>query len=104
MNLFHPDTATVLYILAAIVIPFVTSLVSSQHWDGAVQGAITMVLAAVDGFVTTWAQSSSVNHYDWQTAVSASVLALALAFVSRNVTLRGTKLDAKLLAVGSKNA
>lgn len=101
MNIFHPDTTTVLYILASIVIPFVTSLVAQAHWDGFVLGLISLALSTVNGFVTTWADSSHANHYNWQTAVTASLFSFAIAFLARRQLLKDTKVDAKLLAVGS---
>lgn len=101
MNIFHPDTTTVLYVVASILIPFVTSLVAQAHWDGFVLGLISLALSTVNGFVTTWAESSNVNHYNWQTAVSASLFSFAIAFLSRRQLLKETRTDAKLLAVGS---
>jgi uncharacterized membrane protein YfcA len=99
MNLFHPDTTTVLYIVASILIPFVTSLLSRAHWDGFVMGLISAALATVNGFVSTWQAAPNGSHYDWQAAVSFSVLSFLVAVVGGRVgLLKGTKLDAKLLA------
>lgn len=103
MNIFHPDTTTILYVIAALAIPFVTSLLAKTHWDGAVLGFITLALSTVNGFVTTWADSSHVNHYNWQTAATASLFSFAIAFISRMTILQATKLDAKLLNIGSSN-
>lgn len=104
MNIFHPDTATILYMLAALVIPFVTSLVAKAHWDGLILGLITLALSTVNGFVTTWAESNDINHYNWQTAATASLFSFGIAFLSRRMLLKDTRADAKLLAVGSKAA
>lgn len=103
MNLVHPDTATILYVVASIAIPGVAALLAKAHWDGFVVGLISLALATVNGFVSTWAASSNVNHYNWQTAATASVLSFGIAVLGGRVgLLKGTKVDAKLLSIGSK--
>lgn len=103
-NLFHVDTASMLAIFLSVIIPFISSLVSKSHWDSFWTGVVTMVIAAANGFVTTWADSPTPNHYDWYNALGISLGSLVVAFLTRQVALQGTRMDAKLVAVGSKAA
>ena len=102
--IFHFDTATILALLVSIVIPLVSTLLMKAHWPVDVMSYLTIVLAAINGFVTEWAQSPNANHYDWKTAVGISLSSLVVALISRRGLWVGTKTDAKLAAVGSKAA
>jgi hypothetical protein len=98
----HNLTAVVLTLIVGYLIPFLTSLIAKQHWSGATMGLVTTVLAAVAGFFGEWASSPDLSHYDWRSNALLAVAALAVALASRALVLRGTPLDAKLLAIGSR--
>ena len=95
------DTAFMLALITGTIIPLVSSLLSKTHWSSGVTGVITMALAAISGFFTEWAQSSNASHYDWKHAVLIAIGTLLMAFLGRNVAWKGSKTDAKLLAIGS---
>lgn len=95
------NTATVLSLLIGVVIPHLSALLSGTKaipaWAG---GYITLVLAAVTGFLSEWAKDP--NHYDWQRGALNAGVALLFAVISHYGVLRSTPVQAKLLAVGSK--
>lgn len=96
-NIFHPDEATVLLILSALVIPFLASLIARAHWDQFWTGAITGLLSVVNGVLTPWLAQGPT--FDWQTAFTAALLSWATSIViTRSGVLRATGVDAKLLA------
>lgn len=97
----HNLTAVVLTLVIGYVIPFLTSLIAKQHWSGATMGLVTTALAAVAGFFGEWASSPDLAHYDWRSNAILALGALLVALASRALVLRGTPLDAKLLAIGS---
>lgn len=100
----HNLTAVVLTLIVGYLIPFLTSLVAKQHWSGATMGLVTTVLAAVAGFFGEWASSPDLSHYDWRSNAILALGALAVALGSRVLVLKGTPLDAKLLAIGSRSS
>lgn len=98
------DTAFVLSVATSYVIPLISSLLGQIHWDSWVLGIITTVIATANGFLTEWAQSSSVNHYDWKHALVISFADLLLALTGRKVSWEKTRLDSRLLQIGSPKA
>lgn len=102
MIVLHNLTAVVLTLVVGYLIPFVTSLIAKQHWSGATMGLVTTILAAIAGFFGEWASSPSLEHYDWKSNAALALGALVTALLSRALVLRGTPLDAKLLAIGSR--
>lgn len=100
----HNLTAVAVVFVAGYFLPFLTSLIAKQHWSGATMGLVTTVLSAVTGFFGEWASSTDIEHWDWRAALGLAVGALATSLLSRALVLRGTPLDAKLLAIGSRGA
>jgi uncharacterized membrane protein YqaE (UPF0057 family) len=94
------DTATIISLVVSVVIPGVSSLLAKQHWPGELIGLLTLALATANGFFTEWAKSP--NDYDWKNALLLAVFSYALAVFGRVGIFKDTKLDEKLLAVGSK--
>lgn len=104
MIVVHNLTAVAVVFIAGWLLPFITSLVSKQHWSGATMGLVTTVLSAVTGFFGEWASSPDIEKWDWRAALALAVGALVTALISRVLVLKGTPLDAKLLAIGSRTA
>lgn len=100
----HNLTALAVVAIAGYVIPFITSLIARQHWSGATMGFVTTILSAVTGFFGEWASSPDIEHWDWRAGLGLALSALIVALLSRALVLRGTPLDAKLLAIGSPGA
>lgn len=99
LNIFHPDLITTLYFVSALVIPFLSSLLARAHWDSFWVGAITGLLSAVNGVVTTWQASDNAHTFQWETAFSAALFSWATSvIITRSGLLRATGVDAKLLA------
>ena len=98
--MIHLDTATIIALAIALVIPAVSSLLSKVHWPKEVVGLITLALSALNGFLTEWAKSPS--NFDWKSGLLLTVASFAIAIASRYGILKDTKLDAKLLSVGSQ--
>lgn len=97
INIFHPDEATVLFVLSALLIPFLSSLIARAHWDLFWVGIITGLLSTLNGVLTPWLAQGPT--FDWQTAFSAALLSWATSvLITRSGLLRGTGVDAKLLA------
>lgn len=88
--------ATVLAFATSFFMPLVSALVSHPKWSATVEGYITLVLAAVSGFLTEWANSSDASHYDWKKAVVISGIALFTAVAGRLGLWKGTGLSAAL--------
>lgn len=100
MNILtHLDTATLVGLVLSVVIPAVSSLLSREHWDTAVTGAVTLLLSGADGFFSQWAAHPS--DFQWKAALGTAVASYALALLVRFGVLKDTNLDATLLAVGS---
>lgn len=105
MNLdIHNLTAVAVVFIAGYFLPFITSLVSKQHWSGATMGLVTTILSAITGFFGEWASSPDIEHFDWRSALALALGALATSLLSRYLVLIHTELDAKLLAIGSRPA
>lgn len=102
--MIHNETAVAVVIIAGYILPFLTSLVAKAHWSGATLGFVTTLLAALTGFFGEWASSPDIEHWDWRSGVALAVGAFLTSLASRALVLRGTPLDAKLLAIGSKTA
>lgn len=97
MNLFHPDTLTVLFILASVVIPFISRALTSVHLDTFWVGVVSAVLATANGFIATWQAAPDASHYNWQLAASASVLSFLVAVVGgQHGLLKATHLEQRL--------
>lgn len=102
INLFHPDLATVLLIISALVIPALSALLAKAKWDSFWVGIITGFLSVVNGVLTPWL-ASDVHKYDWQTAFSAALFSwLASIIITRGGLLRATGADKWLLTHGNK--
>lgn len=100
----HNLTAVAVVFIAGYFLPFLTALVAKQHWSGATMGLVTTVLSAITGFFGEWASSPDIEQWDWRAGLVLSLGALATAMLSRVLVLKGTPLDAKLLAIGSREA
>jgi hypothetical protein len=92
--------ALLLFLLVSVVLPLVSSLLTTTKMPDEVRGILTLVLAGVTGTVTEWAKSG--DGFDWRTAVKTALVAFVIAVAGRVALWRGTKTDGKLLAVGSK--
>lgn len=101
MNLFHWDTAQTLAVMASLIIPGVSALLAKGKIPANVAGFLTLVLAAVTGFVTTWADSSNSTHYDWKTAAGTALFSLVVAVGAHYGFWKGTEVQAHLLAIGN---
>jgi hypothetical protein len=99
----HLSTATILALILSVVIPHLTSLVSNTKiipvWAG---GYVTLVLSAATGFCSEWAQSP--DHYDWRQGLATAVGAFVVAALSRQVILKDTPTDTKLIDFGASRA
>lgn len=98
------DTSTVLMVATSVLIPLLSSLLSRAHWPSEVTGLLTLLIAAASGFLTDWYAAPNATHYDWKTAAVLAGVAYLTAVLARIQLWAGTKTDAKLLAVGSKQA
>lgn len=96
-------TATVLAFLVSVFVPLVSALLSRPKWSEKVEGYITLVLAAVTGFLTEWADSSDATHYDWKKALLISFVSLTLAVLGRLGFWKGTDLTQALSNFPSVN-
>lgn len=89
IDLSHLSTATALALILSVFIPLVSALTERfkipQPWTG----VVTVVLAAVNGFFTEWANSSGPTHYDWKTAAGIALGSLLLAMVGHVVAWAG---------------
>jgi hypothetical protein len=101
VNILHPDTALILSLFVSLFIPLLSSLLAKSHWDGAVIGMLTLVLTTANGFLTEWSLSNDAGHYDWKTALGITLYSFLFAVFGRLALWKNTRLDAKLLAVGS---
>lgn len=93
--------ALIISFVTSTLIPAVSSLISRQHWPSEVTALITVVLAAVSGFL---AQTAQAGDFHLNLALLYALGSYVIAAVARSQFWRGTKTDAKLLAVGSKRA
>lgn len=101
MNLFHWDTAQTLAVLSGLIIPGVSALLAKGKIPANVAGFLTLVLAAVSGFVAEWATSSNATQYDWKTAAGVSLFSLLVAIGAHYGFWKGTEVQAHLLAIGN---
>lgn len=104
MNLFHWDTATSLAIVLSFVIPALSALLAKGKIPANVAGALTLLIAALNGFFTEWAESSGPTHFDWKTAAGIAAFSYLVAVASHYGLWRDTKVQAELLAAGNKQA
>lgn len=102
LGLFHLPTAVVVALIAANGIPYLTALVHRQRWPSFALGLTTMVLSVADGFFSTWAASPDAADYDWKAAVGVSISAFFIAAVQHSKVLKGTGVEAALLAAGNR--
>lgn len=104
MNLFHWDTATSLSVVLSFVIPALSALAARGKIPANVAGLITMLISALNGFFTEWAESSGPTHFDWKTAAGIALFSYLVAVASHYGLWRGTETQAHLLAVGNQKA
>lgn len=86
--------------IIAVVIPHLSSLVTSRHWSDGVAGLFTLAFAAVDGLGVELVNAGS-SDFDWSRGLTKALVAFLVAVVSRYGLLKGTPTDAKLRAAGS---
>lgn len=101
MNLFHWDTATTLAVVLSFVIPALSAAAARGKIPANVAGGITLVVAALNGFFTEWADSSSATHYDWKSAAGIALFSLGVAILSHYGLWKGTDTEGHLLAIGN---
>lgn len=104
MNLFHWDTATSLAVVLSFVIPALSALLAKGKVPQNVAGALTLLIAALNGFFTEWADSSGPTHFDWKTAAGIAAFSFLVAVASHYGLWKDTKIQNDLLAVGNKPA
>lgn len=95
INLFDLSTASILAIVLSIVIPGISALAERIGIPQQFSGIVTAIIAAANGFITEWAQSSNANTYDWRTALGLALGSLAVAGISHFVITSG-HIEAKL--------
>ena len=94
------NTATLLTLLTAVVIPAVSALLAKGKVPANVAGLITPMLAAASGFLAEWAQQP--NHYDWRQGAINAVMAYVVAVLSHYGLWKGTAAQDALLRVGNQ--
>lgn len=99
-NLFHADTASMLAVFGSVIIPALSALFVRAKLSMFWVGLGTLVIATANGFVTTWIDAPTPNHYDWYNALGISLGSLVVAFLTHNVWTAGTTEYAKLHARG----
>lgn len=104
MNIFVWNTATSLAVVLSFVIPALSALLAKGKVPANVAGALTALIAAINGFFTGWANSSSLTHYNWKTAAGIAIFSYLVAVASHYGLWKGTATESKLLAVGNKPA
>lgn len=94
------NTATILALVTAVIIPHVSSLLSNNRlipaWAG---GYVTLFLATVSGFCSEWAASP--NRYNWKQGALTALGAFLLAALSRQAVHASTPPEAVLLDAGA---
>lgn len=104
-DVFHPSSAVILTILISMVLPLVSSLITRLHWPSEVQGAITVALATLTGFLMAWKAAADAGHdFAWRTAAGYAIGSYLIAALARLQLWAGTHTDARLLAIGSPTA
>ena len=88
----------ILSLLTSIVIPGLSSLLNVGKLPPNVSALITLLLAAVNGFLTQWATAS--GPFNWRAAALTELASYVVAALARIQLWAGTKTDAKLLAIG----
>lgn len=102
MNLFDLSTAVILSLVLSLFIPLVSALLSHIVLPPIYAGVITIVLAAINGFFTQWANASNLNNYDWNTALGIALFSLLVAIASHFGIWKSTPVEAKLYQLGAK--
>lgn len=102
MNIFVWNTATSLAVVLSFVIPLLSALLAKGKVPANVAGALTMLIAAINGFVTSWVNSGHLNNYDWKTAAGVAIFSYLVAVASHYGLWKGTDTQNKALAVGNK--
>ena len=102
MNLFHPDTALILSITLSVFIPLLSAAIRWRKLPADLVGVLTLVISAINGFVTEWAESSDVNHYDWRTALGIMLYSLIFAVAAHYGFWKNTSITNNLLVLGTK--
>lgn len=93
------STATILALLAGVVLPGVSSLLANLVIPVEARALLTMLLSAVSGFVAEWAHDP--HGYDWRRGAVTALGTYILAAAARSQFWRKSALDSKLLAVGA---
>lgn len=99
MNLFTLDTATILALLGSVIIPAVSQLIARAHWSNGVVGLISLTLAAINGFVSQWADATDASHYNWQRALGVTLMSYILTVLAHYGLWRNTEVERKLRAI-----
>lgn len=102
MNLLHWDTAQTLAVVLSFVIPALSALLARGKVPANVAGVLTLLISAIGGFATEWADSSNSTHYDWKTAAGVAAFSYAVAVLSHFGLWKGTETHNALLAAGNK--
>lgn len=91
-------TALVLMLLISVVIPYASAFLTDHPsvWTG----YATMVLAALTGFVTEWADKS--GHYNWKAGLYNALVSLVVAVISHTKAIAGSRGEATLHSIGPK--
>jgi len=90
-SVFHPDTAIVLAIVLSWAIPALSALVARTH---VMAGFLTLLIAAVNGFVSQWAAAPDVAHYDWKSALLVALVSFLVAVGGHYGLWKGPLADA----------
>lgn len=98
-HLLHVNTALILSVVTAYVIPLLSALVTKA--PSAVTGLCTTLLAAISGFLAEWAASP--NNFDWKTAAGTALAAWLVAVVAHSKTWAGSAVEQRLHSVGQSS-
>lgn len=93
------NTAFILSLIAGVVIPHVSALVSDNTKIPAeYAGYVSMLLAAATGFFSEWAQQP--DNYNWKRGVLNAGVAFVLAVTTHKGALKDTGAEDNLLDFG----
>jgi hypothetical protein len=90
------NTATVIAFVVSILIPAISSLVTSVKWPPEIAGYVTLFLSAANGFFTEW--GAHPHDYHWQAGLVTAIISYLIAVASRLQLWQGTTIDHHLIA------
>lgn len=99
--LFEPSLAGVLSLLLAVLLPLLVALVARASWSSVAKGVLLLAVATVKVFVETWlGHINDGTPFDLWLVVYGSVINFGIAVAAYFGLLKGSRTQAKALAVG----